>query len=99
MRQKPGLPKPPNLAARALRDGVFRQRTVKSAKTYSRKIKHRKGEHQNGSPFCCPRQRERRTSAAGSWNAVQLTEIMLKRSDLKRLAGYRLSQNINSAGE
>lgn len=55
MRQKPGLAKPPNLAARALRDGMFRQRTVKNAKTYSRKIKHRKGEQQNGSPFCCPR--------------------------------------------
>ena len=55
MRQKPGLAKPPNLAARALKSGLFKQRTVKSAKTYSRKIKHRKGEHENGSPFCCPR--------------------------------------------
>jgi len=49
------VPAPPNLAARALRNGLFRQRKVRNAKAYSRKTKYKKGEHDNhGSPFCWP---------------------------------------------
>lgn len=34
---------PPNLAARALRLGVFQHRVEKDPKAYSRKVKHKKG--------------------------------------------------------
>lgn len=35
---------PPNVAARTLRDGEFRQRIVKAKKAYTRRIKHKKGD-------------------------------------------------------
>lgn len=35
---------PPNLAAKALQSRLYRQRKVRNAKLYSRKVKHRKGE-------------------------------------------------------
>ena len=44
MRKREAKSKPPNQAARALHDGLFQQRVVKAKKTYSRKIKHKKGE-------------------------------------------------------
>lgn len=43
---------PPNLAAKALRLGMFRQRIDKNPKVYSRKTKHRKGSWPAGElPF------------------------------------------------
>ena len=44
MRRLRAKSKPPNQAARALHDGLFQQRVIKAKKTYSRKIKHKKGE-------------------------------------------------------
>lgn len=44
--------RPPNLAAHALFKPRFRSQRVKSAKIYSRKIKHKKGaDHRIGSLF------------------------------------------------
>ena len=47
MRKKTIRTKPPNLAAKAICDRLFQQRIVKEKKTYSRKIKHRKGERED----------------------------------------------------
>ena len=47
-KKRPGVP--PNPVARALRSGGYTPRIVRNGKTYSRKIKHRKGSIENA-PF------------------------------------------------
>lgn len=51
MTRRKESPRPANFAAKALRDNLFRARKVKNGKTYSRKIKHRKGERDERFPF------------------------------------------------
>lgn len=41
---------PPNLAARALREGQFQAKVVKDPRTYTRKVKHKKGSAQYEAP-------------------------------------------------
>lgn len=47
---------PPNVAAKALREGKFRQRVVKAKDSYSRKEKHKKRDvhHDDASLFLWP---------------------------------------------
>lgn len=42
---------PPNLAARALREGQFQAKVVKDPRTYTRKIKHKKGSDPSDAPL------------------------------------------------
>lgn len=50
MRKRKPAP-PPNLAARALREGQFQAKVVKDPRTYTRKIKHKKGSDQMDAPL------------------------------------------------
>lgn len=43
--------KPPNIAAKALRDTLFKLRIVKTGKIYSRKVKHKKGSDDYAAPL------------------------------------------------
>lgn len=54
MKRKP-IGTPPNTAAKALRQGEFRQRIVKAKETYSRKEKYKQRDvHQDETPlFLC----------------------------------------------
>lgn len=52
MRGKRRPAPPPNLAAKSLAQGRFVHRQIASAKSYSRKIKHKNRDRDPGSFFC-----------------------------------------------
>lgn len=57
MRKSKAPAPPPNLAARALREGQFQAKVVKDPRTYTRKVKHKKGSRHLDAPLfvaCAP---------------------------------------------